>query len=188
MPHAWHGNVMALLLTAPMVVLSGICYAWRNLVAGNIAVSENILVWLALLFDLIVVHEGIRGLFWSFFVPNDWQDISFGMIWCWIAFAAGIEKVAVPVRCGNANRVLLGILPAIAAILVGNGMLFLLGAMMILGGGGDLARRWKLLTYRSDAQEQKYLDCPYAAGLVIFERRISFFKKRCWQRTVFILW
>ena len=44
MPHAWYGNVMALLLTAPMVVLSGICYAWRNPVAGNIAVSENILV------------------------------------------------------------------------------------------------------------------------------------------------
>ena len=69
--------------------------------------------------------------------------------------------------------VLLGILPAIAAIFGGNLPLFWLSALMILAAGGDLTILWKLFRFPHSKGEVRSLDHPYEAGLVIFERTFS---------------
>ena len=65
---------------------------------------------------------------------------------------------------------ILGILPAVFAILAGSLPLFLFSELMILGGGGDLLIIGKLLLYRSRGKEVLYYDHPYACGLTAFER------------------
>ena len=71
------------------------------------------------------------------------------------------------------SPMLLGILPAIAAIFWGNLPLFWLSALMILAAGGDLTILWKLFRFRGSKGEVRFLDHPYEAGLVIFERTFS---------------
>jgi len=66
--------------------------------------------------------------------------------------------------------VILGVLPGIVSIFTGSYSLLILSALMILGGGGDLAIILKLLMFRTDGEDRLYMDHPYKAGLVVFVR------------------
>ena len=66
--------------------------------------------------------------------------------------------------------VLLGIIPAVVAIFSSSWLVFVIGCIMILSGGGDMTIVLKLLMYRSEKQEILYMDHPYEYGLVVFER------------------
>ena len=68
-----------------------------------------------------------------------------------------------------APTVILGILPCVIAIAVGSAPFFLLGALMILAGGGDLAICKKLLSHKQTG-ETFYLDHPTECGLVGFSK------------------
>ena len=45
-----------------------------------------------------------------------------------------------------------------------------MGALMILGGGGDLAIVLKLVRFKPEGDEVLYLDHPYECGLAAFVR------------------
>ena len=56
------------------------------------------------------------------------------------------------------------------AIFTGSVTTLLMGALMVLCGGGDLTIVLKLLRFHSAKKEVRYLDHPYQAGLVVFTR------------------
>lgn len=64
--------------------------------------------------------------------------------------------------------IVLGIIPAVIASFNGSAMLFAIGAIMILAGGGDLTIIMKLVMFRTQNKEVVYMDHPYQAGLVAF--------------------
>ena len=66
--------------------------------------------------------------------------------------------------------VILGLIPAVVAIFNGSVLVFTIGCLMILAGGGDLTILLKILMYRSKKEEILYMDHPYECGLVVFER------------------
>lgn len=76
---AVYANVMAVVLALPILLVLWAVFVWKN---GHGSISNPmLLVVLVLFFLLIVVHEAIHGLFWSFFAKNKWKSISFGIMW-----------------------------------------------------------------------------------------------------------
>ena len=69
-----------------------------------------------------------------------------------------------------APLVLLGIAPAIAGIALGNGVVFALALLMILGASGDILVAAELLRHKSAGSELICVDHPSECGLVVFER------------------
>ncbi|MEI3523510.1 MAG: DUF3267 domain-containing protein [Anaerotignum sp.] len=129
---AVYANVMAVVLALPILLVLWAVFVWKN-GHGSIS-SPMLLVVLVLFFLLIVVHEAIHGLFWSFFAKNKWKSISFGIMWnsltpyctCQEELTKGQYAIGGVMPC-----VLLGIVPAIAAIFLGSLPLFWVGALMI---------------------------------------------------------
>ncbi len=66
--------------------------------------------------------------------------------------------------------VILEVLPALIAIFTGFASLFLLEAVMILYGGGDITIILKLLCFRKATEYPLYIDHSYQGGLVAFTR------------------
>ena len=66
--------------------------------------------------------------------------------------------------------IVLGLIPTVAGILAGSLFWTIVGLMMILSAGGDMLIVLKLLLWKSEAAEQRFVDHPTLAGLVVFER------------------
>lgn len=134
--------------------------------------SDLVLIVVALLV-LTVVHELIHGACWSLFTPHHFKDIEFGVM---ISAMAPYCACLVPLKkeqhlFGTAMPlIVLGILPMIAGIALGNLTVLLIGAFMAAGAAGDIMIIRALLGYKSHAGEIVYMDHPTEAGGVVFER------------------
>ena len=64
---------------------------------------------------------------------------------------------------------LLGVVPCIVALVIGNFFVMIFGALGILGGGGDLLVSQMILCHKG-TKEQLYLDHPTKIGLALFEK------------------
>lgn len=170
---AVYTNIMALVVTVPIVVIFFILFILIN---PGVMLSFGVfsyLIVLLLFFALIVVHELIHGFFWSLFTKEGWKAISFGFnVQALAPYCTCKEPLGKPAYLAGACAplILLGIIPAIIAMIIGNVSLFWLSILMIFGGGGDLLIILKLLFYRRKAEEILYLDHPYDIGTVLFYR------------------
>lgn len=135
--------------------------------------SFGIPVFLVLFVLLIVIHELIHGLCWSFFTPNRFKDIEFGIMkpsmnpYC---------TCLVPLQKGHylfgtvMPFIVLGIIPMIAGIVSRNSAVLLMGILMADSAAGDLMIIQKVTGFKTDAKEVIYMDHPTEAGSVLFER------------------
>lgn len=168
-----YANVMALVLGLPIVAVLGVAFFVRN-AAGEIVMSTgNMLIWLLVLVILVVVHELIHGITWAIFAPHHWKAVEFGFI---------VEYLTPYCTCGEPlaryqyvlgalmPTLLLGVVPAVFAVFSGNLDWLLMGCVMVFGGGGDMTIVLKLLRHRSSGTDTVYIDHPYAAGVIAFER------------------
>lgn len=169
-------NGKAVLLALPFWIVLGGAYFLRNGSFGLALPSGGLLGFLAALVMLTAVHELIHGLFWSISAPEGWKSIAFGFIPQYLTPYCTCEA---PLSKGQyllgvvMPTVLLGVLPSAAAVPAGWSGVFSMGMLMILMGGGDLLILWKLVRYDGRGKEVRFLDHPYTAGLVIFERTFS---------------
>lgn len=166
-------NVFAVVLLIPLLIAGGGLFFLRNQSMSGGLGKMNPLLFAALFFAMIVVHELIHGLSWSLFAENHWKDIEFGFM---KQYLTPYCTCGVPLRKGAyifgalMPLILLGILPMIAGILWGHFGLLLLGIIMADSAAGDILIVWKILRYRSDAETIVYIDHPTQAGGVIFEK------------------
>lgn len=164
-------NKFAFLLLIPLVVVGfGLYY----LVNRRIAFTEfNPLIFVVAIVALTVVHELIHGVCWSLFTPHGFKDIEFGIMkssltpYC--ACLVPLKKQQ-HVFGTVMPLILLGILPMIVAIAIGNVDLLFIGIVMADGAAGDILIIRMLLGYKSSANEIVYMDHPTEAGGVVFER------------------
>ena len=164
-------NLVITLVSIPFTVLS-IYLFWavnRTMAPGTL----RMIPFLLLLVALTVVHELIHGLAWSLYCENGWKDIEFGFIvktmnpYC--TCAAPLLK-AYYIIGALAPLFVLGVIPYIAGLFMGNLLVFSLGAVMILGAGGDIMLVSKLLAFRCEEEEEVVYDHPTEAGSVMFTR------------------
>ncbi len=169
-------NVFAVVLLIPLLIVGIGLFLLKNGGIGRGFVGMNpilLLALLALLFALIVIHELIHGLSWAIFAEHHWKDIEFGFMkqyltpycTCGVPLSKGqyIFGALVPL-------VLLGLLPMLAGILTGSMQTLLMGIIMADAAAGDILIVWKILRYRSGAENIVYIDHPTQAGGVIFEK------------------
>lgn len=167
-------NVLALLLCLPIVLLLLLAFSAAHPEGGSGSFTlGGAAGFLAAFFLLIFVHEGIHGLTWALFAPDHFRAISFGVIWQsltpYCACSQPLSRGAYALG-GIMPTVVLGLLPALAAIVSGSTALWGMGAVMLFAGGADLAIFWKLLRFRPRTGDVVYLDHPYECGLVAFWR------------------
>ena len=164
-------NKFAFLLLIPLVVVGfGLYY----LVNRRIAFTEfNPLIFVVAIVALTVVHELIHGVCWSFFTPHGFKDIEFGIMKSSLTpYCACLVPLKKPQHVFGTVMplILLGILPMIVAIAIGNVDLLFIGIVMADGAAGDILIIRMLLGYKSSANEIVYMDHPTEAGGVVFER------------------
>lgn len=166
-------NVFAMVLLIPLTVAGVGLYLLKNRGFDFSFTTATLLLFLAVFLAMIVVHELLHGLGWSFFAERRFKDIEFGFMkqyltpycTCLVPLTKGQYILGALLPC-----VALGVLPMIAGILVGSLPLLFLGIVMTDSAAGDILIVWKILRYRSEAREIVYMDHPTQAGGVIFER------------------
>lgn len=169
-----YANVMAIVSTAPVIVLLFIFYFLfkREDMETEIHFNSFFIFYLIFLL-LIVVHELIHGFVWGLFAENHYKDISFGVIWSMLTpyccCSTTLKKYQYLIG-GMMPTIILGILPSVYGLITGNFPVFVIGLFMILGGGADLVICIKMLFYKSECKEILFMDHPYECGFVIFER------------------
>lgn len=171
-----YANVMAFVLGLPIIIVLGILFFNNNFNSSResfmFTMSESF-IFLIVLAVLVVVHELIHGLFWAIFAKNHLKSIEFGFMVQYLTPYCCCKEVLTKSQYiigGIMPTVILGVVPAVVAIFNGSWLLFTIGCLMILAGGGDLTILLKILMYRSKKEEILYMDHPYECGLVVFER------------------
>ncbi len=164
-------NVFAVFLLIPLFIIGyGLYYAVNQEFDFS---RYNLIVLLVLLVVLTVIHELIHGTCWSFFTPHRFKDIEFGFM---KSSLTPYCTCLVPLKKGQyifgtvMPLILLGIIPMIAGIVIGNPNTLFIGIIMTDAAAGDIMVIEQILRYRSSAKDIVYLDHPTEAGLVVFER------------------
>ena len=122
---------------------------------------------------LIPTHEAIHGLTWAACNPLHFRAIEFGfMRENFTPYCTCVEplKRTSYIAGSLAPLVALGLIPAIAGIALGAGVVFALALLMILGASGDILVASELLRHRRTGGKLICVDHPSECGLVVFER------------------
>lgn len=164
-------NLGALAIALPVdIVFGAIFFAAHPIGAVSVSLG-GIGLFLVLFVALAVVHELIHGLVWAAFAKGHRKSVSFGFIVQYLTpyctCSEPLPRYAYVIGA-LAPTVVLGILPVLVSLATGSLAWFLIGALMILGGGGDMAIVVKMLRFRPTGNEVLYLDHPYECGLVAF--------------------
>lgn len=170
---AFFGNVIALVIGLPILIPMVAAYLAVN---GTFVINyeyTELLLFAVGMIALTVVHELIHGITWGVFAKSHWKAISFGFIVKYLTPYCSCKdplKKHQIILGALMPTVVLGIIPGIVAIFIGNAGIWLLAMVMIVGGGGDMACVVKVLMYRSTKKDKLYIDHPYELGIVAFER------------------
>lgn len=122
---------------------------------------------------LVVVHELVHGLTWSFFTPHGFKDIEFGIMkpsmtpYCTCLVPLKKEQHMIGTVM---PLIVLGIIPMIIAILTANPGLLFISVIMSASAAGDIMILHRMLGYKTNAKEIIYMDHPTEAGGVVFEK------------------
>ena len=166
-------NVFAIVLMVPVMIIGFVLFFLKNGLDASDFRGGHSLIFLVAFLVLIVVHELVHGLSWSFYTPHGFQDIEFGFM---KQYLTPYCTCSVPLSKGQyifgalMPLVLLGIIPMVVGILCGSMLVLLLGIVMTVSAAGDIMIVWNILRYKSHASEIAYIDHPTQAGGVIFEK------------------
>jgi hypothetical protein len=155
------GAIPALLLTLFFYFLWG----WAPLASG-LSIVFSLPALLLLLIAGTVAHELLHAVGWIVWGRKSWRVVRFGFAWRYLTPYAHCRE-PLPARAYRWGTVLpgllLGVLPAIAALGSGSGVLAGLGFFFTLAAGGDFLILWLLRAVPAEAQVE---DHPTRAGCI----------------------
>ena len=166
-------NIFAIVIMVVAAIVFLILFFW--IWAGKKPVSEllgGFGDWgtaFILMFVGNVVHELIHGLTWACYAKSGWKSISFGVMWKLLTpYCHCDEPMRITAYMWGAMMpcIILGILPAISALFLGNLILLAFGIMFIAAAAGDIWMTW-LLT--KEDPRSLVLDHPTEAGFYIID-------------------
>lgn len=117
----------------------------------------------------IIAHEVIHGLFWVMFGTKSFSTIRFGIN---LKALTPYAHVTVPLNAGAyrlgaaAPAVLLGVLPSVCGIILGNALMTVLGMVFTAAAGGDMLVLWLIRHVPARAMVE---DHPTNAGCLVLE-------------------
>jgi len=161
-------NVVVLFISIPIAMLQFLTF---NAVQGmeNLGPTWSFLVLIAVVFLGVVVHELIHGITWMIFGHKPFSAINFGFQWKTLTPYAHLKE---PVEI-NAYRIggfmpglVLGILPYILSLLLGDSNLFWFGLVHTAAASGDWLILWLIRNVKSGMLVE---DHPTNAGCYVIE-------------------
>jgi hypothetical protein len=176
-------NVFALILLVPVILVFVLPYylVWESqfsaqnlkhlfsdLSAGN-AMAETAIAFGAVLMGL-VIHELIHGIIWAIFAKSGFKAIKFGIFWKTITPYCHCKKplmVYEYILGAIMPAIVLGIIPAILAIVVGNIKILSFGAFFTMAAAGDFLIIHQL---RNEKKGDMVLDHPSEAGCYVYRK------------------
>jgi len=120
----------------------------------------------------IVVHELLHGVGWALYAKKGFQSIRFGVNWKFLTPYCHCKE---PLRVkhyvvgGALPLVVMGIIPSLTAIIIGNGFLLCFGIFFSWAAGGDII---SLFMLRKINRETFVYDHPDKLGFYIKNEQI----------------
>ena len=161
-------NIVVMFVSIPVAILQ---FALFSILHGRekMETTWGFVLLLAVILLGVVVHELIHGLAWVIFGRKAFSAIKFGFQWKTLTPYAHLKE---PVEV-NAYRMggfmpgfILGILPYIMSIVLGNGNLFWFGLIHTAAAGGDWLILWLIRNVRAGSLVE---DHPSNAGCYVLE-------------------
>ncbi len=167
-------NVIPLAVGIPFIIISVIVYATLHFGEGEIQFifsGWQGLAFVPIFMILVVAHEFIHGATWAVFAKNGWKSIAFGVIWHMLTPYCTCNEVLgkwAYICGGMMPTILLGVIPYVAFMAMGNSLLGLfISLLMILSGSGDILMTVKMLQFKAaKGKEVVFIDHPYELGMV----------------------
>ena len=161
-------NSTALYIGIPVVVFQFTIFSGLHN-GENLETTGSFLVFLAFILAGVVVHEFILWLTWMTFVVTPLSTIKFGFQWkTFTPYAHLSEPIEV-----NAYRIgafmpglILGIIPYILSLILGNGNLLWFSMIHLTAAGGDWLILWLLHKVKRGTLVE---DHPTQAGCYVYE-------------------
>ncbi len=161
-------NLTALYIGIPVVVFQFTIFSGLHN-GENLETTGNFLVFLAFVLAGVVVHEFIHGLTWMAFGGKSLSKIKFGFQWkTFTPYAHLSEPIEV-----NAYRIgafmpglILGFIPYILSLILGNSNLLWFSMIHLTAAGGDWLILWLL---RKVKRRTLVEDHPTQAGCYVYE-------------------
>ncbi len=117
----------------------------------------------------IIAHEAIHGLIWVIFGTKSFSTIRFGIN---LKVLTPYAHVTVPMKArayrlgAAAPALLLGVLPSVCGIILGNALMTVLGMVFTAAAGGDMLVLWLIRHVPAGAMVE---DHPTNAGCLVLE-------------------
>jgi hypothetical protein len=172
-------NVFGLLLFIPIVLIFGLPYflIWHeqfNMKSLIKSIPDSVglapFLFFVILVLGIVIHELIHGFVWSRYAKQGFKSIRFGVLWKMLTPYCHCKeplKVKYYILGAIAPSVILGIIPSVIAIFIGNVGLLVFGMFFTVAAAGDfliIRLIWK------ENSEDYVLDHPSEAGCYIYRK------------------
>ena len=162
---------VAIMIVAAIVLLVPFFLIWagRKPMMEMLGSGTQWIVAFVAMFIGIVVHELIHGITWACYAPSGWKSISFGVMWKLLTpYCHCDEPMHIPGYMMGAMMpcVILGVIPSIVAMFIGNLPLLAWGILFIAAAAGDIWMTW-LLT--KENPKSMVLDHPSEAGFYVFD-------------------
>ena len=141
----------------------------RNL-NENSLLNKGIIIFILL--SLVVIHEFIHGIFFSMFTKNKLKSVKFGFMparklftpYCHCKEKLKIYNYQIALIM---PLVIIGFIPTIISIIIGNNIIFCWGILSIAGCGGDILILLKTL---KEKRECWIFDHPTEAGYYLYRK------------------
>jgi hypothetical protein len=156
---AAEANVRALVFIVPILLIYGVAYflIWPEQFSAQnlgelVRVHRDLLLISPMLMLVVfvlgaVVHELLHGLTWAIFCRNGLKSIKYGVYWKMLTPYCHCKEV-LPLKHyvigGMMPGLVMGLLPALAGIVMGHFLLFLFGLFFSMAAAGDLLILWML--------------------------------------------
>lgn len=164
-------NALSIVLFVPIFLIPSIVFVW---IWGPEPLAKRLdifwgspLIFLLVFIVLVFLHELLHGLTWQWLSKTGRDQIEYGFKWKTLTPYAHLKT---PIelqsyRWGTAMPgVVLGVLPAVLGMLLGDGAIFVIGLFMTASAGGDIIVLYLLRNERSPALVE---DHPSNAGCYV---------------------
>jgi len=176
-------NVVGVIILFPIGFLFGLPYylIWKNdftvqnfkhfmdqITPTNLFVGFS--VYLFLLIAGTILHELIHGITWSFYTDKGFKSIKFGILWKMLTPYCHCEEpltVNQYIKGAIMPAIILGIIPALISIAIGNPGLLAFGIFFTMAAGGDFMI---INLLRKENKNNLVEDHPSEAGCFIYRK------------------
>ena len=173
-------NLFGILMIFPVGLLFGLPYylLWKpqmNIIQllDNSSIQEaglGLILFIGILVSGIVLHELIHGIIWAKFAKRGFKSIKFGVLWTMLTpfcHCKELLNVRQYIIGAIAPAILLGIVPSIVAIMIGNPGLLLFGMFFTIAAAGDILI---INLLRKENSSDLVQDHPSEAGCYIYRK------------------